>query len=127
MNNEDIIPKSAFNNDEAKKELDKTKEIKDTIDREKLVYKAHGNTYDFRKFRTIRNFGKDIYEGEVALEEADNDQSDLLDEIKNFSDKTRPKSLKKKKKNKKLFLKTHINFMMWEKKFLMGLKVKYFW
>ena len=91
-----MIPKSALNNDEAKKELDKIKEIEDTIDREKLVYKASGNTYDFRNFRTIRNFGKDIYEGEITLEEADKDQSDLLNEIKNFSDKTRPKSPEKK-------------------------------
>ena len=34
---EDVIPKSAFNNDEAKKELDKIKEIENNIDREKLV------------------------------------------------------------------------------------------
>ena len=37
---ENIIPKSALINDESKKELDKIKEIEDTIDREKLVYKA---------------------------------------------------------------------------------------
>ena len=71
---EDIIPKSAFNNDEAKKELNKINEIEDTIDREKLVYKTSGNTYEFRKFRTIRNFGDDIYNGEITLEEADEDQ-----------------------------------------------------
>ena len=92
LTNEDAIPKNAFNNAEAKKELDKITEIEDTIDREKLVYKASGNTYDFRKFRTIRNFGKDIYEGEITLEEADKDQSNLLNEIKNFNDKTRPKN-----------------------------------
>ena len=63
LTNEDAIPKNAFNNAEAKKELDRIKEIEDTIDREKLVYKASGNRYDFRKFRTIRHFGKDIYEG----------------------------------------------------------------
>ena len=37
---EDVIPKSAFNNDEAKKELDKIKEIENNIDREKLIYKS---------------------------------------------------------------------------------------
>ena len=35
-----MIPKRALNNDEAKKELDKIKEIEKTIDREKLVYRA---------------------------------------------------------------------------------------
>ena len=34
---EDVIPKSAQNNDEAKKELHKIKEIEKTIDKEKLV------------------------------------------------------------------------------------------
>ena len=37
---EDVIPKSALNNDEAKIELDKIKEIEKTVDREKLVYRA---------------------------------------------------------------------------------------
>ena len=35
---EDVIPKNAFNSDEAKKELDKIKEKENSIDREKLVY-----------------------------------------------------------------------------------------
>ena len=34
---EDLISKSVLSNNEAKKELDKFKEIKKTIDREKLV------------------------------------------------------------------------------------------
>ena len=34
---EDVIPKSAFANDEAKEEIDKIKKIDDTIDREKLL------------------------------------------------------------------------------------------
>ena len=62
----------------------------------KNICKSGGNTYDLRKFRTIRTFGKDIYDDEITLEEADKNQSDLLNEIKNFSDKTRPKNYKKK-------------------------------
>ena len=37
---EDVIPNDALNNDEAKKELDKIKEIEKNIDREKLIYKT---------------------------------------------------------------------------------------
>ena len=96
---EDAIPKNAFNNDKAKKEFDKIKEIENTIDREKLVYKTNENTYGFRNFKT-RNFGKDIYGGEITLDEADKDQSDLLNEIKNFSDRTRPKRPEKKTRKK---------------------------
>ena len=34
----DVIPKSVFASDEAKEEINKIKEIEDTIDREKLLY-----------------------------------------------------------------------------------------
>ena len=34
-----MIPKNALNNDEAKKELDKIKEIEKNVDWEKLIYK----------------------------------------------------------------------------------------
>ena len=36
---QNMIPKSAFANDEAKEEFDKTVKIEKTIDREKLIYK----------------------------------------------------------------------------------------
>ena len=38
---EDVIPKSALNNDDAEKEIDKIKEMENTIDREKLIYKSN--------------------------------------------------------------------------------------
>ena len=63
-----------------------------TIDRVKLVYKTDKHTYDFRKVNTIRTFGKDIYNGKITLEEADESQSDLLSKIKTFNEKTRPKT-----------------------------------
>ena len=50
LTTEDLIPKSAFNNDEAKKEVDKIKEIEKHVDREKLVYETNEYTYSFRNF-----------------------------------------------------------------------------
>ena len=38
---EDVTPKNSLDNDEAKKELDKIKEIDKNVDREKLVYEAN--------------------------------------------------------------------------------------
>ena len=61
IKDKDIIPESSFTNDESRKELNKIKEIEETFDREKLVYKPDKHTYDFRKFNTIKTFGKDIY------------------------------------------------------------------
>ena len=57
---EDVIPKSALNKNGAEKEIDKIKEIEGTTDRDKLLYKASGNACNFRKFKTIRTFHKDI-------------------------------------------------------------------
>ena len=112
-------------NDEAKKEIDKISEIEKTVDREKLVYRASEYTYSFQNFQTIRTFGRDIYNGEITLKEADEDQSSLLNEIKNFRDKTKPQD-EEKKTEKKMFLKTCITFLRAEKKSLMLLIVKYF-
>ena len=68
---EDVIPKSVFANDEAKEEFNKIKEIEKNVDREKLFYKSDKNTYNFKNFHTIRTFGKDIYEGKITFEKAD--------------------------------------------------------
>ena len=94
---EDMISKISLNNDEAKKELDKVKEIEKNVDREKLVYK------------TIKTFGRDIYEGKITLEKANEYQTYLLAQIIDFRENTKPKSQEKNKK-KKLFLKTCIIF-----------------
>ena len=56
-----------------------------TIDRKKLIYKSNKNTYDFRNFQTIRTFDEDICDDKITLEEADKDQSDLINKIKKFS------------------------------------------
>ena len=126
IKNEDIIPKSAFPNDETKEEINKIAEMEITIDREKLVYKVTEYTYDYRNLRTIRMFGRDIYEGRISLEKADEDQSNLMNEIRYFDTKTRPQNDDKKNEKKKLFLKTCIIFLRQEKKLLVGLKAKYF-
>ena len=72
------------------------------MDREKLVYDAGKYTYDFRTFNTIRTFGEDIYEGKIALEEADEDQSDLADQINKLLKKQDQKIMTKNKKKKLL-------------------------
>ena len=93
-----MIPKSALNN-ESEKEIDKIKETENSIDKEKLIYKSNKHTYDFRNFQTIRTFGKDIYEDEITFEEADEDQSNLLNSIIDFKNKTRPQNnIKKQEK-----------------------------
>ena len=50
-----MIPKNALNNDEAKKELDKIKEIEKNLDREKLIYETNEYTYSFNEYTNIFN------------------------------------------------------------------------
>ena len=64
---EDVIPKNALNNDEAKKELGKIREIEKNVDREKLVYETNEYTCSCKNFQTIKTFGRDIYEGKIQL------------------------------------------------------------
>ena len=121
---EDVIPKNALNNDEAKKELDKIIEIEKNLVREKLIYKTDEYTCSFKNFQTIKTFGRDFHEGKITVEETDEYQADLLTEIMNFRKNTKPSSQEKNEKNK-LFFKTYIIFLRVEKKSLMLLKAKY--
>ena len=93
--------------DEAKREIDKISKIEKTVDKENLVYEASEYEYNFQNFLTIRTFGRDIYNGEITLKEADEYQSSLLNEIKNFSDKNLEV---KKKQEKEDVLKILYNF-----------------
>ena len=72
---EDVIPKNALNNDEAKKELDKIKEIEKNVDRKKLTYETNEYTYSFKNFQTIKTFGREIYEDKITIEEVDKYQT----------------------------------------------------
>ena len=122
---EDVIPNDAVNNNEAKKEVDKIKEIEKKVDREKLIFETNECTYSFKNFQTIKTFGRDIYEFKIMIEEADKHQTDLLVKIMNFRKNTKPRSQEKNEK-KKLFLKSCIIFLRAEKKFMTLLKAKYF-
>ena len=42
-------------------------EIKKTVNRENLTYRANEYTYSFKIFQTIKTFGWDIYNGEITL------------------------------------------------------------
>ena len=53
-----MIPKNALNNDEAKKELDKIKEIEKNLDREKFIYEANDYIHSFKHFQTIKLLAK---------------------------------------------------------------------
>ena len=68
-----------------------------------MIYYSSKEPFDFRMFKTIRSFGDDIYNRKITINKADQEQSDLVEYILNFNNKTRPKS-KDDKKNKKIYI-----------------------
>ena len=59
--------------------------------------------FDFKQYETTRSFGESIYSGKIRIDEAENDQTNLLENIVNFDSKYRPRS--KEDKVKKTFSK----------------------
>ena len=122
-----MIPNDAKNNDEAKKALDKIKEIEKNVDRQKLIYETNEYTYSFKNYQ--KNFqktlGRDIYEGKITIKEVDEYQTELLVEIMNFKKHTKPKSQEKKQK-KEVVLKNLYNFLEGREKVLHAFESKTF-
>ena len=92
LTTEDAIPNDALNDNEAKKEPDKIKEIEKNVDRKKLIYETNEYTYSFKIFQTIKTFDRHIFEGKITIEESGKYQTDLLAKIMNFRKNTKPSS-----------------------------------
>ena len=70
-------------------------------------------------------FGRDPYEGKITLKEADECQSNLLNDIRNFRDKTRQQN-EKKKQEKEIAFKNVYNFFEAREILLNGFDSKIF-
>ena len=66
-------------------------------DRSKMVHKGSNETYDFRKFKTIRVFGNEIRNNIINMSMPNDEQSQLLKRINEFKSKTRPQNSESKK------------------------------
>ena len=76
-----------------------------------MIYYSSKEPFAFRIFKTIRSFGDDIYSGKITINEASQEQADLVEYILNFNNKARPKSKDDKKNKKKMFLILQKTFM----------------
>ena len=122
---EDVIPNDTLNSNEVKKELYKIKEIEKNVDREKLIYETSEYIYSFKNFQTIKTFVRDIYEGKITIEGADEYQTNLSVEIMNFRKNTKPRS-QEKKQEKEIVLKNLYNFFEGREKILDAFESKIF-
>ena len=71
------------------------------MNREDLIYRTNNYIYNFQKFELIRSFAKNICEGKITLENADNEQASLLLEIDDFKKETKSKHFFNNKKQRR--------------------------
>ena len=69
--------------------------------RKDLINKANKFKYDFHQYETIRSFGESIYTGKINIDIAEIDQTNLLENMVNFNNKSGLKN--KEGKAKKTF------------------------
>ena len=65
----------------------------------KTVNKKKDKTHDFQKFKTIRSFGREIYNSDLSPDDALKQQIRLKDNIDIFKESTKPKESVKKGKS----------------------------
>ena len=83
--------------DEIKNEKDETKNWEYKIKQKDLKYQEGKHKYNFQ-LEAIRFFGESIYSGKISIHEADMDQTNLLENLKKFNDKSRSKTKEGKDK-----------------------------
>ena len=69
------------------------------IKRRDLKYETNRYEFDFQQFETLKPFG----DGKISIDEADIEQTNLLENIVNFSNKSRPRSKRDKYKKQNTF------------------------
>ena len=64
-----------------------------------MIYYSSKEPLNFKTFKTVRSLGENIYSSKITMDEADEEQSDLIEYILNFNNKARPKNRHDKKKH----------------------------
>ena len=86
-----------------KNEMDEIKKWEDKIRRKDLKYESGKYKYDYQQYETMRSFGESFYSGKISIHEVDMDQTHLLEDMKKFHDKSRPKTKEVKDKKRNAF------------------------
>ena len=90
-----------FLNEKASYKLNKIVEIKNRLNGNNLIYitsnKKNDKAYDFQKYKIIRSFGRKIYDNDLLLDNALEQEIRLNDDIDIFKKSTKRTSQKRKK------------------------------
>ena len=84
--------------DEIKNEIDEIGKWKKKIKRKDLTYKPNSYLHGFQKFETIRSIRDSICTGKINMDEAEMDQTNLLENMIKFNNKSKPKTKETKTK-----------------------------
>ena len=77
---------------EIKNEIDEIKRWEEQTKQEDLKYKTKNCTYDFQQYETIRSVGESIYTRKAGIVETEENQSNLLETLVKFNNRSRPKN-----------------------------------
>ena len=80
--------------------LDEIKELEEKIKRKDLMYKTNQYEYDFQQYETIRSFSESIYFAKITTDKAEEDQRNLLKDIIEFNEKSRPRAKEEQDKKR---------------------------
>ena len=83
---------------EIKNQTDEIKKWEEKVRQKDLVYKTNKYKYGFLQYETISLFGDSIYNSKISIDEAGIDQRSLLDGLRDFNDRSRPKTAEGKNK-----------------------------
>ena len=89
--------------DEIKNKINDIKKWEKKIKRKDLKYETNRYKFVFQRFETLRSFGDSIYNGKVRIDEAEMEQTNLLENIVNFSNKSKPRSKRDKDKKQNTY------------------------
>ena len=100
---EGIFPKGMRNN-EFKNEIYKTKKWENKVKQKDLKFETNRYNYGFQQYETIRSSGDSMYNGKIRVDEAEMDQTNLLEYMIKFDHKSWLRSKEdKEKKNQNTF------------------------
>ena len=75
-----------------KNEIVEIKKQEEKVKGKDIKYEAKNYIYDFQQYETIRSVSESTYTGKGRRVEAEKDQSNLLEDMVEFNDKSRPRS-----------------------------------
>ena len=87
----EVIFPGDMRTNEIKNEIDEIKKWEGKINWKDSKYETKNYIYDFQQYKTVRSFSESIDTCKASMVEAEEDQSNLLENLVKFKNKSRPK------------------------------------